>query len=152
MLQPALLLPVCWVSPYSENLHWNFAHPRPPYRVFCWPTPTSGAITLGWPRKLCIDNDLGSTFREFRIIVVKERWGRNVDSVKWHYSSRRRSPLITTMHNLLLACMLPIYTLYTNIQSHRKDKQFKLHELNWSSVNYVLISWDTLYRFLPTKG
>jgi hypothetical protein len=93
---------VCRVSPCSDNLHWNFAHTRPTYLVFGWLAPTSGTITLAWPRKWCIDNDPGSTFHELRILIVREKWGGNFDSVKWYYSTRRWRLLITTIHNLWL--------------------------------------------------
>jgi len=38
------------------------------------------------------------------------------------------------------------------MKTYSKDKQFKLHELNWRNVNYLFNSWDTLCQFLPNRG
>jgi len=38
------------------------------------------------------------------------------------------------------------------MKTYRKDKQFKLHELDWCIVNYLFNLWDKMCQFLPTKG
>jgi hypothetical protein len=38
------------------------------------------------------------------------------------------------------------------MKTYRKDKQFKLHELNWRNVNYLFNSWEPLCQFIPTEG